>query len=144
MHISPPKRSTCSAVDQTNAKAICYPETNSNYNFCYISLVNPFVLLQSYGYGKQLNLHVYEMKKYMLMVHWKKMPDLRENILETSFLLLKTSPFSCQVGYFNRISQCIILTYSQSNKLQTTSLKGIRLDYLNMDYCYNSVNIMKL
>lgn len=69
-HGSPHKESTCSAMDQTNIKAICYPETNSNHNFCYVSLVNPFVLLQSQGYGKQLNLHVYEMKKFMLMVHW--------------------------------------------------------------------------
>lgn len=33
-------------------------ETNSNYDFCYVSLVHPFVLLQSHGYGKQFNLYV--------------------------------------------------------------------------------------
>lgn len=33
-------------------------ETNSNYHFCYVSLVHPFVLAQSHGYGKQFNLYV--------------------------------------------------------------------------------------
>lgn len=66
MHISSCKDGTYCAMNQTNTKAICYSATNSNYDF-YVSLVNPFVVLQSHGYGKQLNLHVKEMKKYMLM-----------------------------------------------------------------------------
>lgn len=59
MHISSRKEGTHCAMNQTNTKAICYSATNSNYNF-YVSLVNPFVVLQSHGYGKQLNLHVKE------------------------------------------------------------------------------------
>lgn len=33
-------------------------ETNSNYDFRYVSLLYPFVLLHSHSYGKQFNLHV--------------------------------------------------------------------------------------
>lgn len=52
--------STCTWSTQPNKHQshLLSRETNSNYHFCYVSLVQPFVLLQRHGYGKQFNLYV--------------------------------------------------------------------------------------
>ncbi len=88
MHVSPRKEGTRGAMNQTNTKAICNPETNSNYDFCYVSLVNPFVLLQSQRYGKQFNLHVKEMKKCVLMVEKILIPiSLTSSLDQLSYVI---------------------------------------------------------
>lgn len=69
------------AMNQRNTKAICHPETNSNYGFCYVPLVKAFVLLWSSRYGKHFNLPVWELKEYILMAEKILIP-----VLLTSFL----------------------------------------------------------
>ena len=78
-------------MDQTNTKAIFYPETNNNYDFCYVSLVNPFVLSQSHRYGKQLNFHVWDMRKYMLMVEQIFIPISVTSLLSQLSYVVHTS-----------------------------------------------------
>lgn len=98
MHVSPCKEGHArDAMNQANAGAVCHPATNSNYDFCSVSLVRPFVLVPSRGYGKHFNLYVWEMKKYMLMVEKILIPILLKSLLHQLSYVFHTScvVFSC-------------------------------------------------